>query len=99
MLQFLTLLTSLLIFLTGMYVLAKGDWSKLKLKYAPVAISTVTGGWLFVYMLAHTYEQGHTAVVSYQLTGIARNVAFVLFHIAVGRDSIRLKKHDRRSTC
>lgn len=92
-------ITAAAIVLTGLYVLYQGDWRPFKLKYAAVVLSTLAAIWLLIF----TAKQGSggcksEAIVclSYSIYGIIRNIAFVLFHISVGRDAISYKKRDRR---
>ena len=98
----LHLITAFFVVFTGFYVLYAGNWSKFKLKYAGVALSTTAGIWFmfFLAMEPHQFkcEFSSMTCLSYAIYGIARNIAFVLFHISVGRDAINFKHRDRRSS-
>lgn len=99
-LSYLNLLTAFIIIITGIYVLAMGDWRKFKLKYAALILSTVAAIWLFVSSISLggilICKLDEKICTTYGLYGIARNISFIIFHIAVGRDAIRFKKADRR---
>ena len=93
-------LTSFFVVFTGLYVLIAGDWSKFKLKYAAVALSTVAGIWFLVFIVLQpnqfSCQSSAMTCFTYAIYGISRNIAFILFHLSVGRDAIKFKKKDRR---
>lgn len=101
MLDLITIITSGLIVVSGLIVISMGDWTPYKLKFAPIVISTLAGLWMFCYLFVpHSMlDQDSDLTRTYQMIGIARNIAFILFHIAIGRDSIHYKKFDRRHGC
>lgn len=104
MLHLLAFITGVSVIGTGLYVLAKGDWQPFMLKFAGVCVSTTAA----IYMLAATvifngfaYCSSDTPAnlcMTFEIYYIARNAAFIIFHIAIGRDAIHLKKRDRRGT-
>lgn len=87
-------------FLTGLLVLALGDWRKFRLKFAAVAISTSAAFALILLHLVHgdirPIQLKPLENFSAELYHIARNTAFIIFHVAVGRDAIKFKMCDRR---
>lgn len=101
MLQFISTFSTYLIVLSGLSVIILGDWRNFKLKYAPVVLSTVAGMWLVVSMnwiigpIECNFDARTCTTVT--LYAIMRNIAFILFHIAVGRDAIKVKRGDRRA--
>lgn len=105
MLHFLSLITALTIIFTGVLVLTLGDWRKFGLKFAGVVLSTTAAfGLLIVEATASDWslncvgpmaQQEHFSLELYHLF---RNVAFIIFHIAIGRDAIHFKQRDRRGT-
>lgn len=95
------LLSALGVIATGLYVLARGDWKKFALKYAAVCMSTTAALWFTAYLLIYQSDMAvcrTDAILCFtgDLYHIARNTAFILFHISVGRDAIRYKNRDRR---
>ena len=96
----LGMLSAMAVILSGLYVLARGEWRPFKLKFAGVALSTVAGLWmaLSMYVLYDSYACGakQSLCITAGIYHVVRNVAFVIFHIAVGRDAIRYKQGDRR---
>lgn len=100
-LHLIGLLSALCVIASGVYVMARGDWKKFALKYAAVCLSTVAAMWFTAYLLINQSDMAvcRTDVIMC-LTGdlyhIARNLAFILFHVSVGRDAIRYKHRDRR---
>lgn len=100
MLHYFALISSVAIVFTDMVVMALGDWRKLGLKFAAVALSTAAGVWLTLLYFSLDDILRCEAMRPLCFTGeiyhIVRNCAFVLFHISVGRDAIHLKKRDRR---
>lgn len=102
MLEFIAMMTVSAVIIVGIYVLAHGDWRKFGLKFAGVSLSTAAAIWL---MAAQLYIGGvftcpadmpATACMTFEIYHIIRNVAFLIFHIAIGRDAIQFKKRDRR---
>lgn len=98
--SFLAHLGAYAVFFTGIWVIAFGDWRKFKLKFAAVAISTSAA---FALILLQFATHGGKYCVAGQLDGFAadvyhlsRSIAFILFHLAVGRDAIHFKCKDRR---
>lgn len=103
MMYYLSLITALSVIATGLYVLAKGDWHKFGLKFAGVAISTTAAIWLLGADLALggniiscTPNIGDQNCLTLEIYHVLRNMAFVVFHIAIGRDAIHFKQQDRR---
>jgi hypothetical protein len=91
--------TSILGVFTGLTFMALGDWSKLTLKFGAVALSTASAIFMAFLHLTNTNPPicSNTALCSeYMVYGIIRNIAFILFHIAFGRDAILLKKCERQ---
>jgi hypothetical protein len=81
--------------------MAFGDWKKFALKYAAVSLSTASAMWFAAYLLIYqsdllTCRTDDILCFTGDLYHIARSTAFILFHIAVGRDAIHYKKRDRR---
>lgn len=94
-------LTSWLGLITGLTVLIFGDWRKFTLKYFGVTLSTAS----VVYLLIIQYYYGfvfHCITTmdrpcdQIHMFLFMRNLAFVIFHITSGRDTIRFKRCDRR---
>lgn len=102
MLHLIGILTALGIVITGGTVIALGDWKKFTLKYAGVAISTLGGLWFFTSMVLSSdpihCNLTSSQCFSFEIYGIARNIAFIIFHIAFGRDAIQFRKNDRRQS-
>lgn len=105
MLYYVAFLTAILVILSGGYVLARGDWRKLGLKFAGVCLATLAAIWLF----GATYFFGaniftcpthlaESSCITLQLYFIIRNLAFVVFNMAVGRDAIMVRRGERRGT-
>ena len=100
--QILTFLTSFLVIISGVYVLHRGDWSYFQLKYAALVFSIVTGLWSVVavvmdpHLLYCTMDEKFCFASG--MYDVVRNISFVLFHLAVGRDACFVRrKGDRRS--
>lgn len=91
--------TSILLIISGITVMAMGEWRQLRLKFAAVAFSTASAIFLAI---VHLRMDGPTICTNtalclqYSLYGVIRNTCFVIFHIACGRDAILLKHCDRR---
>lgn len=104
MLHFLSLLTIGIVVLSGIYVLARGEWHPFALKFAGVALSTSAAMWLLgadIFMgggIATCPFTDPSVCLTVDVYHIVRNIAFVLFHIAIGRDAIHYKRNDRRGT-
>lgn len=104
MLHIIAFISAVAVIGTGIFVLAAGDWRPFTLKFAGVCLSTSAA----IYMLTariifgnFNYCSGETLPIvclTFELYYITRNVAFILFHIAIGRDAIHFKKRDRRGT-
>ena len=100
--QTFMLLTSVLVPLTGLWVMGRGDWRELQLKYAGVVISTVASIWflasMFMYdSLLRPCSIGASECFTIQIYAVARNISFIIFHLAVGRDARGIKtRGDRR---
>lgn len=91
--------TSLICVVTGLVVLKMGDWSKFALKFAGVGLATLCSGWMLIMLLskyAPNCSSDTLQCLQWQVYGAARNIAFIIFIISVGRDAIRVKNHDRR---
>lgn len=104
MMHMIAIITAALIVISGLYALAAGEWSKLGLKFAGVSLSTMAATWL---LIADWISGGNVlachidntpACLTLDLYYVVRNVAFLIFHIAVGRDAVHFKKRDRRGT-
>lgn len=94
-----TQITTVIMWVTGIFVLTRGDWRTFMLKYAAVAISTVAAIWLCAMLILFGETNCSTTnsfCVTWKIYGIARNIAIILFHVSVGRDAIEFKHHDRR---
>lgn len=98
MLVAINYITTLTIIFTGLYVLGRGDWGKFGLKYAAVCLSTIAAVWLLA-MAIYTGKmfvgcslEKHICL-TYAVYGIARNIAFIIFHIVIGRDVINFKRN------
>ena len=101
MLQFTSHLTIYLIIASGFIVLIAGDWKKLKLKFAAVLLSLITTSWFAILMLVEAPPQCQgTDLFCFTLSlyVIARNFCIALFHVAVGRDAMRMRQCDRRKS-
>lgn len=105
MLHLLAIITALSVIGTGLYVLANGDWHKFGLKFAGVCLSTTAAIWLLgaeLFIGSGVFscptEMPAQACLTFEIYHILRNVAFIIFHIAIGRDAIHFKKRDRRGT-
>lgn len=100
MMGWLFIATSLIGFLSGIFVLAKGDWHAFGLKFAAVSISTICAGWLLVMLILQSgipvCNFDALYCLQWQMYGMTRNIAFIIFHITVGRDAIYFKQSDRR---
>lgn len=92
--------TALLVMLTGFYVMHKGDWTKMKLKYIAVSLSTTASIFLFFNaFLQNSYNcpLDDMQCFVFETYSIVRNIAFICFNVAFGRDAMAFKKRDRRS--
>ena len=100
MLHFLSILTAFLIIFTGLIVLAFGEWRKMQLKFAGVALSTTGAVWILLNILLFhdfiTCNRDPDICASIELYHVVRNTAFIIFHIAIGRDAIKFSKGERR---
>lgn len=101
MLTNLALITSLMAMVTGFSVIGLGNWRPFQLKFAAVALSTVAAFWYIVMFYTNQTAPSqilneNSLIHSYQLYHVVRNIAFILFHIAVGRDAIHYKQGERR---
>ena len=106
MLHLIALTTGLFVIVTGVYVLARGEWRPFKLKFGGVCISTTAAIYMmFAAITFHglnycTNETLPAMCLTFELYYIARNTALILFHIAIGRDTIQYRKRERRgATC
>jgi hypothetical protein len=92
-----------LVALSGLIVIALGDWHHLGLKFAGVALSTMSGVGLLALGLQHPgvvdCAQDKTIFIGFSMCVLLRNVSAILFHIAAGRDAIKIKDRDRRTAC
>jgi hypothetical protein len=86
--------------IVGFLVLFMGDWRKLKIKFAAVAISLLSLFYTMVIMIFLHYKPECTGSAAlcfnWELFSISRNVGFLLFYIGVGWDAIKIKDVDRR---
>lgn len=105
MLYALSLISAVVVLISGIYVIARGTWHKFGLKFAAVALSTTAAAWLLLANYIFDVGVFHppaglppTATMAIQFYFVLRNAAFVIFHIAVGRDAIHLRNGDRRGT-
>lgn len=93
----LSWISAVFVSLTGLYVLFHGDWRHLRLKYAAVSLSTVASFWVITAMaMDHSTTRClHSDMMCFSLAlyHVVRNLAFILFHLAVGRDAISIKKN------
>lgn len=99
MLSVLLVITSSLVVVAGLAVMALGNWRPYRLKFAAVALSTVSA--IFLTYIHATDRVPDVCTLSpicaeYIFYGVVRNIAFVFFHITAGRDAIRLKDGERR---
>jgi len=96
----LSITTCFMLVISGLYVFIRGDWRHLRLKHAAVVLSTVAGLYmLFIYITnpgVINCQLPERLCFNYGLYGSIRNISFILFHIAIGRDAIKIKKYDRR---
>lgn len=92
--------TAIISIITGLGALWLGDWSRLKLKYAAVALSTCTAIMILIFhFLNNGIMECSLVMLGCELkiiTFSARNIAIILFHVAVGRDALQFSKKDRR---
>ena len=98
-LHWLTLITGAAGLATGLYILALGDWKKLALKYAAVSLSTCAAALALYLSLVDRSLWSCNAEIACELRvmiNIARNISFICFHIAAGRDAMTFKHFDRR---
>lgn len=91
-------LTLLLRLASGLFSLFLGDWSKRKLKFAALAISTSAAFIAFVMMMLakNTCILSHLSCEAAYLYQISTNIAFIIFHLAIARDANKFRKNDRR---
>lgn len=95
---FLTV-TSVLTIISGVTVMALGDWRPHILKFSGIVISTGCAIFLtFIHLTNNVPDVCATSSVclEYVFYGAIRNCTFIIFHIATGRDAIRLRRCDRR---
>lgn len=101
MTAYLVFISAALALLSGVYVLARGNWRPFGLKFAAVSLSTTSS----LVMLALAYQthamlicQHDTLIcLSRDIYILMRNLSIVFFHVALGRDAIRYKFRDRRN--
>lgn len=105
MLYTISLITAGAVIISGLYVIAHGNWHKFGLKFAGVCLSTMAGGWMlpanFIFgagIFACPAGMAETSCMAIQIFFIVRNLAFIIFHVAVGRDAIVFKHRERRGT-
>lgn len=105
MLHFIALFTAIAVIATGIYVMVKGEWFPFGLKFAGICLSTLAAMWLLsadIYLggsvLTCPATMPSNMCMTFELYHVLRNVAFIIFHIAIGRDAIHYKKRDRRGT-
>ena len=94
-------LTAVVATLSGMIILAMGEWRHFWLKHSAMFLSTFVSGAVALMLMRHTDVTVCTATdmmcANWFLYGIASNVRIILFHLAIGRDVLDYKKHgDRR---
>lgn len=92
MLNFLSLVTALIVLFLGIYIFAKGDWKKFGIKYGGVALAVLSA---LIY-LAWEIFSAEVPKWLYQLYGVIRNIAFILLIYGCGRDAIAFKNGERR---
>lgn len=91
--------TSFIAIGSGLAAIGFGNWRPHGLKFAGVALSTISAVFLTYIHLTNSLPDGCNSspiCIEYFSYGIIRNIAFVIFHIACGRDAVRLKQGDRR---
>ncbi len=105
MLHLLSMITAFSIVVTGIYVMAKGDWSRFALKFAGIGLSTTAALYLFSAdfilgggIMSCSPDMNPQQCLTFELYHVVRNIAFVIFHIAIGRDAIHFKRRERRGT-
>lgn len=100
MFQIFVALSSFCGLVSGVFVLAHGDWRKLQLKYAGVAMSTVCSLLLLIITLLDdrkmSCEADSLSCLFWGVYHLSRNFTFCVFHVAIGRDAIHFKKRERR---
>lgn len=95
------LISAIICVASGLYIIAMGKWKELKIKFAAVALSTAVSLVMVSYgMFQHqslfVCNQDTISCLNRDVCIFLRNIAILLFHIAVGRDAIAYKKGDRR---
>jgi hypothetical protein len=95
MLPFILMLTALVGFISGLVVLGLGCYRHRPLQFGALVISSASSLLQILIFFACTfpaYAYTHAGTVDYMVYGIARNIAFTLFHIAIYQDGIRFRK-------
>lgn len=99
--QWIMILSIFATFVTGVTVLALGDWRRFKLKFAALILSTITAAWLSYNAMLKVglpnCKETLEVCLQWEIFYIARNVAILLFQIGCGRDAMHVKHKDRRA--
>lgn len=94
--------TSALVFISGITVMTLGDWRKFALKFAGVSIATICAALALLPAIRNNSvtlcETSQLTCLQLDLYAVARNIAFIIFNLTVGRDAIHFKRRDRRET-
>ena len=101
MLDIIIMFTTFLTITSGCAAIAMGNWRPFKLKYAGVALSTLSSMlMMMVYTIGSSVKECQIPSAFFLLLGIAqisRNISFILLHLAIGRDAYFVKHYkDRR---
>lgn len=103
MIATLICITAILSVASGIFVMIFGDWRKLALKFAAVSLSTLVSIFALLLILSKSPVDSCLATGAlcdvYSFYQVVQNMAFVLFHLAVGRDAIKVRCRDRRNAC
>lgn len=99
MLDLFILLTGVASAVSGVFVLSRGDWKQLQLKYAGLTLSTIASI-IFVLMLMTDSQfvicHEELNCQTRNLSQLATNIALIIFHLSTGRDAIRRREGERR---
>lgn len=99
-LHLLVVSMSAAIAISGLGVLFLGKWNAMKLKFLAVSFVTISAVWfLFYYYMFYDVLACRTVEDMCKMTDsylLLRNIAILLFNIAIGRDAIVYGKRDRR---
>lgn len=92
--------STILCVVLGLYMLFAGDWEGMHLKRAAVLLSTTAAmGFsyvIFIYPHSTQCAAPEPVCASFGIYCVFRNIAFLLFQYACGRDALDRKNQERR---